>query len=325
MIKAAKPYARFARILFRRPVTSGTILIFFSVTILLGLPACTKNPQDGILRAAIGLADYSLSSGPIEVQGVTVNASGLTFSASTSTLFMITNAPAEIHELTSEGQAMRRITLTGFKDTEGITHIRGNSYAIIEERRNTLALIMITPETQEIDRADAQIISLEQQPGGNKGLEGVSFDPLGNRLLVIKERSPRGFYEVNHWDQQGHLPHVEYRRVLPWESLGRAYFSAIHLDPDSNHLLLLSDESGRVEERTQSGTTLGHLMLKRGRSGLTDDVPQAEGLTLAPDGTLYVCSEPNLLYIFKKKPHPLAKASDYNKRLGRTKLPRLAI
>lgn len=304
MIKA-KPYSRFTRILFRRPVTSCTILMLLSVTILLGLPACTKNRQDGTLRVAIGLADYSLSSGPIEVQGVTVNASGLTFSASTGTLFMITNAPTMIHELTSEGQAMRRITLTGFEDTEGITHIRGNSYAIIEERRNTLALIMITPETQEIDRADARIISLEQQPGGNKGLEGVSFDPLGNRLLVIKERSPRGFYEVSHWDQQGRLPHIEYRRVMPWEWLGMTDFSAIYFDTGSNHQLVLSDESGRIEERSQSGTALGHLILKRGRSGLAEDVPQAEGLTLAPDGTLYVCSEPNLLYIFKKNPYPL--------------------
>ncbi len=211
---------------------------------------------------------------------------------------------------------MRRIMLTGFEDTEGIAHIRGNSYAIIEERRNTLALIMITPETQEIDRADARIISLEQQPGGNKGLEGVSFDPLGNRLLVIKERSPRGFYEVNHWDQRGRLPQVEYRRVLPWEWLGMTDFSAIYFDTGSNHQLVLSDESGRIEERSQSGATLGHLMLKRGRAGLADDVPQAEGLTLAPDGTLYVCSEPNLLYIFKKDPHPLVIASKHDQKLG---------
>jgi uncharacterized protein YjiK len=204
---------------------------------------------------------------------------------------------------------VRRIVLTGFKDTEGITHIRGTTYAIIEERRNTLALIEITPDTHEIDRTDTQIISLEKQSGGNKGLEGVSFDPLGNRLLVIKERSPRGFYEVINWDQQDRFPHVESRRVLPWEWLGMSDFSAIHLDPDSKHLLVLSDESARIEERSQSGAPLGHLILKRGRSGLAEDVPQAEGLTLAPDGTLYVCSEPNLLYIFSKDPNLFVKAS----------------
>ncbi|MFP5340066.1 MAG: SdiA-regulated domain-containing protein, partial [Gammaproteobacteria bacterium] len=34
--------------------------------------------------------------------------------------------------------------------------------------------------------------------------------------------------------------------------------------------------------------------------GLERDVPQAEGMAMGPDGTLYLVSEPNLFYVFRK-------------------------
>ncbi|MBW6114298.1 SdiA-regulated domain-containing protein, partial [Pseudomonas aeruginosa] len=42
--------------------------------------------------------------------------------------------------------------------------------------------------------------------------------------------------------------------------------------------------------------TLGSLTLRGGNHGLTDDVPQAEGLAMDDRGSLYVVSEPNLFY-----------------------------
>ncbi|MBC3925309.1 SdiA-regulated domain-containing protein, partial [Pseudomonas lurida] len=37
-----------------------------------------------------------------------------------------------------------------------------------------------------------------------------------------------------------------------------------------------------------------------GRHGLTKRVPQAEGIAMDDEGTLYLVSEPNLFYVFKK-------------------------
>ncbi|MDS4015595.1 MAG: SdiA-regulated domain-containing protein, partial [Candidatus Accumulibacter sp.] len=42
--------------------------------------------------------------------------------------------------------------------------------------------------------------------------------------------------------------------------------------------------------------------LRRGRHGLKADVPQAEGVALDDRGTLYLVSEPNLFYVFSRKP-----------------------
>jgi uncharacterized protein YjiK len=38
----------------------------------------------------------------------------------------------------------------------------------------------------------------------------------------------------------------------------------------------------------------------RGFHGLKQTVPQAEGVALDDDGTVYIVSEPNLFYVFKK-------------------------
>ena len=53
-------------------------------------------------------------------------------------------------------------------------------------------------------------------------------------------------------------------------------------------------------ELDADGQPLSGLSLSAGRHGLERDVPQAEGMAMGPDGTLYLVSEPNLFYVFRK-------------------------
>ncbi len=77
--------------------------------------------------------------------------------------------------------------------------------------------------------------------------------------------------------------------------------SSLQFDERSGHLLALSDESRLVVELDGSGQPLSSLALDAGKHGLEQDVPQAEGIAMGPDGTLYVVSEPNLFYVFSKQ------------------------
>jgi uncharacterized protein YjiK len=66
--------------------------------------------------------------------------------------------------------------------------------------------------------------------------------------------------------------------------------------------LALSDESRLILELDVDGRPLSTLSLSKGRQGLQKTVPQAEGIAMDDDGTMYLVSEPNLFYVFKKPP-----------------------
>ena len=79
--------------------------------------------------------------------------------------------------------------------------------------------------------------------------------------------------------------------------------SSLQYDERSGHLLALSDESFLVLELDIDGRPLSTLSLLNGRHGLKKRVPQAEGIAMDDQGSLYLVSEPNLFYVFKK-PNP---------------------
>jgi uncharacterized protein YjiK len=80
--------------------------------------------------------------------------------------------------------------------------------------------------------------------------------------------------------------------------------SSLQYDERSGHLLALSDESRLILELDVDGRPLSTMSLSKGRQGLQKTVPQAEGIAMDDDGTMYLVSEPNLFYVFKKPAQP---------------------
>jgi uncharacterized protein YjiK len=64
-------------------------------------------------------------------------------------------------------------------------------------------------------------------------------------------------------------------------------------DAETGRLLVVSDEGGCLLTCTLEGEVVGRLDLL--------DAPQPEGVALGPDGAIYVVSEPNLLYVLRRK------------------------
>lgn len=251
---------------------------------------------------SLGLGDYRVVLEAQPIEGLD-EVSALTFDPLRNSLFTVTNKNAELIELSLDGQILRRIALVGFGDPEAVEFISANTYVISDERQQRLIKIQLDDETTAVDAAEAEQITLGVHLAGNKGFEGLAYDSQGKRLFVAKERDPMLIYEVQgfpHQDpQQSYRMHVVHN---PERDAGLFVrdLSSLQYDERSGHLLALSDESRLVVELDVEGRPLSTLALGKWRQGLSKAVPQAEGMAMDDAGTLYLVSEPNLFYVFKK-------------------------
>ncbi|MDF5919114.1 SdiA-regulated domain-containing protein [Pseudomonas aeruginosa] len=154
---------------------------------------------------------------------------------------------------------------------------------VAEERRQRLVEIHVDADTRVIDIDDprnARKFSLGSANKRNKGFEGLAYDPLRERLFVAREKAPVGIIEVNGF----------------FNDRGEALDLSVGGDPQRDRGLFLTDLSSlllRQGQRSPAGAfrrvagghrtgsrrdPLGSLTLRGGNHGLTDDVPQAEGV-----------------------------------------------
>lgn len=114
----------------------------------------------------INLNEYVLMPNfPISISQIPDDLSGITYNPLTNTLFMIQNGTPTIYETTLTGSYIRKITLTGFEDTEGIVHIGGTRFAVTEEKRGKITLITILAATTNINYTNADYVKLPNSYG----------------------------------------------------------------------------------------------------------------------------------------------------------------
>ncbi|MBO3277860.1 SdiA-regulated domain-containing protein [Pseudomonas schmalbachii] len=252
---------------------------------------------------SIWLPDYRVVIEGKEIEGLDDDVSALTYDPDRHSLFSVTNQPAQIIELSLDGRLLRKIPLTGFGDPEAIEYIGPGSYVISDEREQRLIRVHVDDLTSFIDAADGEQLSLGIGLSGNKGFEGLAFDAAERRLFVAKERDPVRIYEIRGFPHtQADKPFAVH--VLDDPKRDRRLFvrdlSSLQYDERSGHLLALSDESRLVVELDVDGKPISTLSLLGGMQGLERSVPQAEGVAMDEAGALYLVSEPNLFYVFRK-------------------------
>ena len=252
---------------------------------------------------AINLGDYRAVLQGKVIEGLEDDVSALTFDPLRKSLFTVTNKKAELVELSLDGRILRRIALVGFGDAEAVEFIGENTYVITDERQQRLIKVKIDDNTKVLDARDAEQLTLGLNRSGNKGFEGLAYDSVGKRLFVAKERDPMLIYEVRGFPQdnpqQPYATHVVSNPRRDARLFVRD-LSSLQFDERTGHLLALSDESKLLLELDLEGQPISTLSLKKGKQGLTQSVPQAEGVAMDDEGTIYVVSEPNLFYVFKK-------------------------
>ncbi|WP_322978937.1 SdiA-regulated domain-containing protein [Pseudomonas sp. C11] len=251
---------------------------------------------------SLWLGDYRavIEAKPI---GEISDVSALTFDPDRNSLFSVTNKPAKVIEMSLQGDLLRTIDLQGFGDPEAIEYVASGTYVIADEREQRLVKVRIDDATRVLDSADFQQLSLGIGRNGNKGFEGLAYDAANQRLLVAKERDPVRIFEVLGF------PHVDDSKPLALQvntdpkrdaRLFVRDLSSLDFDAATGHMLALSDESRLVIELNAEGKPVSTLSLLRGQHGLERSVPQAEGVATDDAGNLYLISEPNLFYVFRK-------------------------
>ncbi|MBB2496939.1 SdiA-regulated domain-containing protein [Aquipseudomonas ullengensis] len=223
--------------------------------------------------------------------------SDLAYNPVTGTLFTVTGKKPLLVEISRDGEVLRRIELKGFSNPEGVAVLENGNVAVIDERRRNLSIFELNPLTRELDLADGKPFDLGFPDGGNKGFEGIAWDPSQQRLLLGKERNPTAMFSLA---SNGDSLLSDTLLPLPDYALGLRNLSALTVDPRTGHILVLSAQSNLLLELDDRGQPLSFISLLGGLNGLDKRIPRAEGVAMDEAGNIYVVSEPNLFYVFHK-------------------------
>jgi len=254
-------------------------------------------------EGSLDLGRYAVDIEARVVEGLDDDLSALTYNRERNSLFAVINGTPLVVEIDLEGRLLRQIRVENTKDMEGIAHVSGDRYVIAEERSQRLLLVEIADDAESIDVSTVPSLQLALDAGGNKGFEGVSWDPAGKRLLVVKERDPMRLLSVQGFvDAAEGVTRISVSELrADMSSLFMTDLSSLSQHVPSGHLLLLSDESHMLVEYDADNQPVSMMGLWRDMSGLSNSVPQAEGVAIDSQGRIFIVSEPNLFYRFSPR------------------------
>ncbi|MFJ3467563.1 SdiA-regulated domain-containing protein [Pseudomonas sp. NPDC090201] len=290
---------------------SWSWLLIALVVILVGLSYAWHWDDRGLLwlreqtasaaerQASIWLPDYRVVIDGKPLAGLEKDeASDLSYDPSTKTLYSVMGKNAFLAELSVTGDVLRKIPLVGWSNPEGVAVLGNGLLAIVDERQHLMTMVTVTPETKSLNIADFPKYDLGPSVDQNKAFEGVAWDARNQQILLGEERPPALFS----WKSDGSAVLKGDKQKLPdTGNLIMRNLSALHVDQKTGHLLALSAESHLLLELDEKGNKVSFMSLIRGLNGLDHTIPRAEGVTMDEEGTLYMVSEPNLFYSFKKK------------------------
>jgi len=238
--------------------------------------------------------------------------SGITYNWDTDTLFLVGDGSTAIVQVSKTGQLIDTMTLaqgsspqgTEFYDTEGITYIGGGQFVICEERDRKLVKFTYVAGTTLV-RSATQTVTIGT-PIGNIGTEGLSYDPLTNGFVVLKEISPMGIFQTGidfaaGTTTNGSATTLNSVNLFDPALLGvtdvadvfaMSNLPALNGLPLYNNLLVLSQENAKVVNVDRNGVIASTLTIVSDLGNPLDVASQQhEGLTMDRDGTLYIVSE----------------------------------
>jgi uncharacterized protein YjiK len=261
--------------------------------------------------STLDLTNYSLTGSYALPSVLAAEASAVSYNWTTDTLFVLGDEGDALVEVTKTGTLVGSMTLTGFKDTEGLTYIGGGQFVLTEERlRNAYLLTYMSNTT--VGRSTLSVADLGSTVD-NIGIEGISYDPRDGSFITVKEKTEQEVKKntINF----GNGSAVVTSLFTP--GLGVADLADVQVlstvtstgSADEDNLLILSQESAKLLEVSRAGVILSQLNLRTNGLMLPTDT---EGVTIDRAGIIYLVAENGtspMLYTLSPTPVPLPGAA----------------
>ena len=248
--------------------------------------------------ASVWLPDYVVDIDAKPLPGMEKDeASDLSYNPLTKTLFSVMGKNPFLVELTLKGDVLRKMPLVGWSNPEAVAVLENGFMAIVDERQHHLTIVKVTPETTTLNIADFPQYDLGPSKDQNKAFEAIAWDPR-NQQLILGEERPAAMFT---WKSDGSDKLTGDEHKVVSDALDVRNLSSLTIEPRTGHTLALSADSHLLLELSEQGKQVSFMTLLGGFNGLKDTIPRAEGVAFDDDGNLYIVSEPNLFYSFKKK------------------------
>lgn len=249
-------------------------------------------------KASVWLPDYVVDIDAKLLPGMERDeASDVSYNPVTKTLFSVMGKNPFLVELTLKGDVLRKIPLEGWSNPEAVAVLENGFLAIVDERQHHLTIVKITPETTALNFADFTHYDLGPSANQNKAFEAIAWDPRRQQLLLGEER-PAAIFT---WKSDGSDILKGDKQKVVSNALDLRNLSSLTIEPRTGHTLALSADSHLLLELDEHGKQVSFMTLLGGFNGLKDTIPRAEGVAFDDDGNLYIVSEPNLFYSFRRQ------------------------
>ena len=248
--------------------------------------------------ASVWLPDYVVDIDAKPLPGMEKDeASDLSYNPLTKTLFSVMGKNPFLVELTLKGDVLRKMPLVGWSNPEAVAVLENGFMAIVDERQHHLTIVKVTPQTTSLNIADFPQYDLGPSKDQNKAFEAIAWDPRNQQLILGEERPAAMFI----WKSDGSDKLTGDKHKVVSDALDIRNLSSLTIEPRTGHTLALSADSHLLLELNEQGKQVSFMTLLGGFNGLKNTIPRAEGVAFDDDGNLYIVSEPNLFYSFKKK------------------------
>ncbi|MES2532484.1 MAG: SdiA-regulated domain-containing protein [Pseudomonadota bacterium] len=255
---------------------------------------------------SIDLGNYTLTARvtlPVNLASganqISAEVSAVTYNATTDSLFIIGDEGTYITQLSKAGVVIDTMNLPAglFGDPEGLTWAGGNQFVVANERERTASLVTYVGGTT-LNASTVRSVKLGTTVG-NIGLEGVTADPMTGGYIFVKEIDPQGIFQTTldfaaGTASNGSATTANSVNLFDPALAGLADIADVHAlsntlpatAPDYSHLMLLSQESGRIVKVDRAGRIYGTLDLPNAPLNLGH-----EGITFDKQLNMYVTNE----------------------------------